>query len=50
MSPEKGYKCDPRDGTPSLQEQSERAEAVQPGEKKAQKRPDSGLPMSKMDL
>jgi len=37
--PEKGHKNDPRDGTPPLQVQDERAGAVQPGEEKAPGRP-----------
>ena len=32
MHPEEGHKSDPRDGTPLLQGQAERAGAVQPGE------------------
>ena len=33
--PEDGHKYEPRDGTPLLQGQAERAGAVQPGERKA---------------
>ena len=32
VHPEEGHKSDPRDGTPLLQGQAERAGAVQPGE------------------
>ena len=35
VRPEKGDKEDPRDGTPILQEQAERAKAIQPGEEEA---------------
>jgi len=35
VHPEESHKNDPRDGTPLLQEQAERAGAVQPGEEKA---------------
>jgi len=37
--PEEGHRNDPRDGTPPLQGQTERAGAVQPGERKAPGRP-----------
>jgi len=42
-----GHKNDTRDGTPLLQEQDERAGAVQPGEEKALGRSESGLSVSK---
>ena len=35
VCPEEGHKNDPRDGTPLLQGQAERAGAVHPGEEKA---------------
>ena len=41
--PEEGYKNNPRDGTPLLQVQDERAGAVQPVEEKALMLSDSGL-------
>ena len=47
--PEEGHKHDPRDGTPLLRKQAERAGAVQPGEEKALGRPESGLSVSKVD-
>jgi len=43
--PVEGHKHDPRDGTPPLQGQAERAGAVQPGEEKAAVRPESSLPV-----
>jgi len=43
LHPEEGHKNDPRDGTPLLLGQAERAGAVQPGEGKALGRPESGL-------
>ena len=47
MHPEEGHKNDPRDGTPLLQKQTERAGAVQPGEEKASGRSDHYLSVSK---
>jgi len=41
---------DARHETPSLCEQAERTEAVQPGKEKAPERPDSGLSVSKRGL
>jgi len=44
MHPEEDHKSDLiRDGTPLLQEQAERAGAVQPGEEEARGRPESSL-------
>jgi len=43
-------KNDPRDGTPLLQGQAERAGAVQPGEQKGPGRAKSGLLVSKGGL
>jgi len=40
---EEGHRNDPRNGTALLQGQGERAGAVQPGEEKASRRPESGL-------
>ena len=40
MHPEEGHKNDPRDGTPLLQGQADRAGAVQPGEEKVLWRPE----------
>ena len=37
----------PRNGSPLLREQAERAETVQPGEVKAPGRPESGLAVSR---
>ena len=48
--PEEGHKSDPRDGTPLLQGQAERAGAVQLGEEKAPGVPDSSLSISKGGL
>jgi len=45
--PEEGHRNDPRDGTSFLEEQDERAGAVQPEEKKALGRTESGLSVSK---
>ena len=45
-----GLKTDPRDGTPLLRGQAERAGAVKPGEEKALGKPDSALPVSKRGL
>jgi len=50
VCPEKGHTDEPRDGTFSLRGQAEGAEAVQPGEKKAPERADSGLSVSKWGL
>ena len=47
---EEGHKNDPRDGTPLLREQAERAGAVQPREKKGLRRHHSGLLVSKGEL
>ena len=47
QSPEKGHRSDPKDGTPALQGQAERAEADQPGEEKALWRPESSLSVPK---
>ena len=47
VCPEEGHKNDPGDGMPPLEEQTERAGAVQPEEEKAPERPDSGLSVSK---
>ena len=44
--PEEGHKDDLRAGAPPLRGQSERGGALQPGEKKALRRPYSGLPVS----
>ena len=44
---EEGHKNDPRDGTPTLQGQTERAGTVQPGEEMALGRLESNLPLSK---
>ncbi|XP_015714068.1 protein THEMIS isoform X2 [Coturnix japonica] len=44
------YKSDPRDGRPLLQGQAERVGAGQPGEEKAQERPENGLSVSKAGL
>ena len=44
---EEDHKNDPRDGTPLLQGQAERAGAVQPRERKALGRPSSFLSVSK---
>jgi len=41
---------DPRDGIASLRRQAERTGAVHPGEKKALRRSDSGLSVSKGEL
>ena len=46
MHPEERHKNDPRDATPLLQGQAERAGAVQCGEWKALGRPESGLSVS----
>ena len=48
--PEEGHQNDPRDGTPPLQGQVERAGAVHPGEEKASGRPVGGFSVSKGDL
>ena len=48
--PEEGHKNNPRDGTPPLQGQGVRAGAVQPGEEKAPRRPESGLTVSRGGL
>ena len=48
--PEEGHKNDPRDGTPILLGQAERAGAVQPGEEKALGRPESGISLSEGEL
>jgi len=48
--PEKSHRNDPWNGTLLLQGQAERAGAVQPGEEKAMRRPDSGLSVSKGEL
>ena len=45
-----GHKNDPRDGTPILQGQTERAGDVQPQEEKAPGRPDNSLSVSKAGL
>jgi len=50
VHPDKGRKKDPRDGTPLLQGQAERAGTVQPGEEKARGRPKCGLSAPKGDL
>jgi len=50
VCPEKGHKNDPRDATPLLQGQAERAGAVQPGEKKVPGRPESSLSVCKERL
>jgi len=50
VCPEEGHKNDPRDGTPLLLGQSERAGAVQHGEEKALGRSESGLSMSEGGL
>ena len=50
MHPEKGHNNDPRDGTPLLWGQVERAGAVKPGEEKAVMWPNSGLSVSKGEL
>jgi len=50
VCPEEGHKNNPRDGTPPLCGQAERAGAVQPGEEKALGRPESGLSVSKGGL
>ena len=47
--PEDGHKNDPRNGTPPLWGQAERAGAVQPGGEKALGRPESGLSVSKWE-
>ena len=47
QSPEKGHRSDPKDGTPALQGQAERAEADQPGEEKALWKPESSLSVPK---
>ena len=47
---EEGHKDDPRDGTPSLREQTERAGAVQSGEEKALGSPDNNFSVSKGGL
>ena len=43
MRSEESPKKDPRDGTPPLQGQAERAGAVRPGEEKTLGRPESSL-------
>jgi len=43
VHPKEGHKNHPRDGTPSPWVQAERAGAVQPGEEKAVRWPESGL-------
>ena len=48
--PEEGHKNDPRDETPLLPRQAERAGADQPGEEKALERLDSGFLVSKGGL
>jgi len=45
--PKEGHKDVPREGTPSLQGQAKRTEALQPAEDKASGRPDSGLSVFK---
>jgi len=49
VHPEEGHRNDPRNGTP-LRGQAEGAGAVQPGEEKAARRPESGLSVSKGEL
>jgi len=50
VCPEEGLKNGPRDRTTPLKDQSERSGAVQPGEKNAFGRPDSGLSVSEEEL
>ena len=45
--PKEGHKDVPREGTPALQGQAKRTEALQPAEEKAPGRPDSGLSVFK---
>ena len=50
VHPEEGHKNVPRDGTPPLLVEAERAGAVQPLEGKAPGRPESSLSVSKGEL
>ena len=50
MGPEESHKDDLRAGAPSLQEQAERAWALQPGEEKVLGEPHSRLPVSEGGL
>jgi len=50
VHPEKGHKTNPWNGTLLLQGQTEGAVAVQPGELKAARQPNSNLSVSKGEL